>query len=150
MTSSDDQLSVRATILLGELLHMVKKTKSKHKILICGVKYFMNLKNLLQNSIYVISPDSVSLISSSLLVLFRQTPSSLTPTVTTFTAFPPSSTWRPRLTSPKRNDCEFSLSRASVPPHEKTVITTNKRNYVRKYLHAKHESVARSTYADGL
>lgn len=41
-------------------------------------------------------------------VFFRQTPFFLIPTVITFTAFLPSSTWQLPLTSHRRNDCEYT------------------------------------------
>lgn len=138
MTSSDDQLAVRATILLGELLHMVimkcdkylwhvysfivlsSTLKEKLSLNICACvllqnKHFNTLevgvfwKTDSYNSVIVILIlDAYFIVPPPVPLLFRQTPSFHIPTVTTCTAFPPSSTWQPPLTLHSRNDCEYT------------------------------------------
>ncbi len=70
----------------------------------------------LQLSYFIVIPilNTSFLFPPPALLLFRQTPSFLIPTVTTCTAFPPSSTWQPPLTSHSRNDCEYTQTRISV------------------------------------
>lgn len=92
ITSSDDSISVRATILLGELLHMVLYWNE-----------WMQQQILLNLVLYL------KMTLSCLHFIFRQTPFSLTPIVTTCTACPHLWTWLLLLTFLRRKDCELAV-----------------------------------------
>lgn len=92
ITSSDDGISVRATILLGELLHMVLYWNE-----------WMQLQIQLNLVLYL------KMTLSDLRFIFRQTPFSLTPIITTCTACPHLWTWLLLLTFLRRKDCELDV-----------------------------------------
>lgn len=83
------------TYVLGSCLH-----SAVHKWFMC-LFHFLSFTFSLSRSLFIARP----------------TPSSLTPTVTTCTVYPPLSTWLPLLTSPRRNACECTHTHIHARNH---------------------------------